>query len=241
MDNTQNLSSALLNSKSDSGLSSLGLSSTDNSIGSSVSNASSGVFGFLSNINGITWVAIILILAFLGFNVFVYLAKGTQDIANFFDPIFKKVFGITLIAAGGAVDLTAEGAKTVVNTTANVVDATADVLDSGLTKIQDLTPEGHMANSSVPSSQPPSNQPDIMANNSLNQTLNTNQYQQPQSNEYEADEAKSSVYSTGQGGWCYIGEDKGYRTCAQVSPSDTCMSGDIFPSQQICINPNLRP
>jgi hypothetical protein len=25
-----------------------------------------------------------------------------------------------------------------------------------------------------------------------------------------------------------------------VGPNDTCMSGDIFPSQDICVNPSLR-
>ena len=41
-------------------------------------------------------------------------------------------------------------------------------------------------------------------------------------------------------GYCYIGEDKGYRTCIQVGETDKCMSGDIFPNKEICINPNLR-
>jgi hypothetical protein len=238
MDNTKNLTNSLLESNT-----STGMFSNASTTNGSVSNTSSGFFGFLSNINGFTWVIIILILAFLGFNIFVYLAKGTQDITNFFNPILKKLFGITLFAAGGAIDLTAEGAKTVVNTTANVVDKTASVIDTGLTKIQDLTPEGHKAESSIQGSTPPSNNQsaDIMANNSLNRSLNTNQYQQSQMNGYEADDAKSSVFSTGQSGWCYIGEDNGHRTCAQVGASDKCMSGDIFPSQEICINPNLRP
>ena len=41
-------------------------------------------------------------------------------------------------------------------------------------------------------------------------------------------------------GFCYIGEDRGFRSCIKVSEQDTCMSGNIFPSQDICINPNLR-
>jgi hypothetical protein len=41
-------------------------------------------------------------------------------------------------------------------------------------------------------------------------------------------------------GYCYIGEDRGFRSCVKVSQHDTCMSGDIFPSRDICINPNLR-
>ncbi len=40
--------------------------------------------------------------------------------------------------------------------------------------------------------------------------------------------------------FCYIGEDRGYRSCIELNSGDTCMSGDIFPSMDICINPNLR-
>ena len=41
-------------------------------------------------------------------------------------------------------------------------------------------------------------------------------------------------------GYCYIGEDRGFRSCLQVEKGDKCMSGDIFPSKELCINPNLR-
>ena len=40
--------------------------------------------------------------------------------------------------------------------------------------------------------------------------------------------------------YCYIGEDRGFRSCLQVEKGDKCMSGDIFPSKELCINPNLR-
>lgn len=41
-------------------------------------------------------------------------------------------------------------------------------------------------------------------------------------------------------GYCYVGTDRGYRSCIKVGESDKCMSGDIFPSKDICINPSLR-
>jgi hypothetical protein len=60
---------------------------------------------------------------------------------------------------------------------------------------------------------------------------------------YHADDSYSSIQetkSTGKSGWCYIGKDREFRTCAKVNENDTCMSGSIFPTQQICINPELR-
>ena len=48
--------------------------------------------GFFSSITWQTWLIIILVLALLGINVFVYLAKGTGTIAN----IINKYFGALL-------------------------------------------------------------------------------------------------------------------------------------------------
>ena len=42
------------------------------------------------------------------------------------------------------------------------------------------------------------------------------------------------------GGFCYVGEDRGVRSCIEVKDYDKCMSGQIFPSQQICVHPTLR-
>lgn len=41
-------------------------------------------------------------------------------------------------------------------------------------------------------------------------------------------------------GFCYIGEDRGFRSCIEVGEGDVCMSGDIFPTEAVCVNPKLR-
>ncbi len=41
-------------------------------------------------------------------------------------------------------------------------------------------------------------------------------------------------------GFCYIGTDRGIRSCIDVIPGDKCMSGQIFPRMDICVNPSLR-
>ena len=56
------------------------------------------------------------------------------------------------------------------------------------------------------------------------------------------DDATSVTQSGGRSksGYCYIGEDRGFRSCIKVGENDECISGDIFPTMDICINPNLR-
>lgn len=58
----------------------------------------------------------------------------------------------------------------------------------------------------------------------------------------EPDEAGSNTQSQNQrkSGYCYIGEDRGFRSCIKVGINDKCMSGNIFPTKAICINPKLR-
>ena len=41
-------------------------------------------------------------------------------------------------------------------------------------------------------------------------------------------------------GFCYVGTDRGYRSCIEINDNDKCISGDIFPTKDVCINPNLR-
>ena len=53
--------------------------------------------------------------------------------------------------------------------------------------------------------------------------------------------SKTQVYrGSGKSGYCYIGEDRGFRSCIEVKNDDECMSGKIFPTRDICINPTLR-
>ena len=227
MDNSNNLSSSILQ-PSEPSMTSLDISR------SADAGDTSGFFDSLSNITLTTWLIIFLILAFLGFNIFVYLAKGTQDITSFFAPLIDKIFGASVSITGQTVDVAAEGAKAVVGGSANIIN-------TGLTAVQNITPSGASVSSSLPK-QSITPQQDITINNTLNKALNTaQQSQQGGSNEdYEAHEASSSVHSAGKAGWCFVGEDRGFRTCAEVGVNDDCMSGDIFPSQELCVNPNLR-
>ena len=201
-----------------------------------------------------TWLIIILILTFLGFNIFVYLAKGSQGISDFFAPIVNTITSIFGGVTGQVVSVSAEGSKAVVSTAAqgtqSAVGATADVVNAGLTGVQQVAQPGQgqpsqQTQSSLKSQPVNSQQLDIMQANTLNRALNTSTSQKQQANgeDYQADDSTSSIQmssTTGKAGWCYIGEERGFRTCAEVGINDTCMSGDIFPSQQICVNPNLR-
>ena len=59
-------------------------------------------------------------------------------------------------------------------------------------------------------------------------------------NNVKPDEDPSSIHSSGKSGFCNVGSWKGIRSCVKVNSASECISGDIFPTKDICVNPNLR-
>jgi hypothetical protein len=177
---------------------------------------------FFSNVPWYAWLILVLVLAFFGFNIFVYLAKGTDDISNFFGPIIAKISSYFGVAA------------------VDTAKQTASVAATGAGAIATST-QGQSVVSTIP-------QKDASQSTSLYNALNSSQQQEQSSqnnekSDYTADDSHSTIQQTkssNKAGWCYIGEDRGFRSCIKVNESDTCMSGNIFPSEEICVNPNLR-
>jgi hypothetical protein len=157
------------------------------------------------------YIIIILILAFLGFNLFTYLGKTSKffgsvvdRILDFFRPILAYFgYGISETAKK-TVDLTAAGSKKVIDVTAGTLTGGINALQSGLTKEKRKKKDIAMP------------LPD------------------------EAGSLTQASKASRKAGFCYIGEDRGFRSCISVGEGDTCMSGDIFPSMDMCINPSLR-
>jgi hypothetical protein len=54
------------------------------------------------------------------------------------------------------------------------------------------------------------------------------------------DDDVSTIHTSGKSGYCNVGSWKGIRSCVKVSSANECISGDIFPTKDICVNPNLR-
>ena len=143
---------------------------------------------------------ILLILAFLGLNIFTYLGKTTDFITDTFRPILA-FFGYGIAqTAKQTIDITAKGTKAIVNVAAGTATGGINVLENTLS--------GGGSSSS------------------------SKKMNMPIPDDYSKAKSKS--------GFCYIGEDRGFRSCINVGEGDTCMSGDIFPTMDRCINPNLR-
>jgi hypothetical protein len=212
-------------------------------ISQSPQTSDSSFFDFFTNVSWQTWLIIILILTLLGINIFSYLAKGTQETASLvnqiFGPIFKIFGDTTLETTKQTLENTAIGTKAGVDIVANAKIEVDPKATSG-TSIGVSTPNipyGQQAGSSLP------------VQNKIQEEGSNNDKWDPNSLEKALED--SSQYNnqgplptdssnSGKAGWCFIGEDQGVRSCSEIGVNDMCMSGDVFPTQAVCMNPNLR-
>ena len=175
------------------------------------------------------------------------MAKGTEDIKNTFAPVLKKIFGFFGVAVGGTtkqiVEVSGEGTKDVVNASAGIATGAVSTIQQGA---QYLPPKKNQSNNedienNLKGANTRFTEDDYVDNSALGKAINGSQPQTQQTyGDYEADNSNSSIQNGKNSGWCFIGSGEGYRTCAQVTESDICMSGKIFPTHDVCVNPTLR-
>lgn len=171
------------------------------------------------------YIIIFLILAFLGFNLLTYVGKFSKFAGHVVDKLldaFRPIlayfgYGIGEVAKT-TIDLTAKGSTKAIDVTAGTLTGGINVLQRGLKK------GGRTFDRDI--------------GQGKEKQLKAQQTQYPLPD--DAGSMTQSSKGTRKAGFCYIGEDRGFRSCISVGEGDECMSGDIFPTRDTCINPNLR-
>jgi hypothetical protein len=186
---------------------------------------------------------IFILLALIGFNVFTYLDDITEWLSATFGAPFRAVarsLGYAAIdTAQYTIDVAAKGSKSAVDIAAGAATSGIDVLQKTInrTNRQEDQPIQSQSQSQRQSQSQSQNQ-DIGSSDALQQALSHAKNEPPQPDDATSQTQRNQ--RSGKSGYCYIGEDRGFRSCIQIGEQDTCMSGDIFPTHAICVNPRLR-
>ena len=230
------------------------------------STSDSSMTNFFANITWQTWLIVILILALLGINIFTYLAKTTAGFAEFINTYFGpilKLFGFSLLeTTKQTINTSATGTKAsvdfVADTTTGAIDTVENAAKNNSNSTTTTTTTSNTSNTNTSNINTTSNPTAQKASSSQKNSMPVQQQIQEAGSVYEWNQgsldsalndaskqpepmpSESTNYTTGKAGWCFIGEDRGIRSCSQVGVNDMCMSGDIFPTQDVCMNPNLR-
>ena len=227
---------------------------TNGSVSSSSPASSSSASSYTASML-VRGVLIVLLLALLGFNVFTYLDDITAWFGDTFGAPFRAVARYLGYAAADTaqttVDVAAQGTKSAVDIAAGAASSGIGVLQQTIGQRNDDQPQQSQGqtmdqsqqgqNMDQPQQQPQQgqnmDQSEMSSNAGLQRALSHAKKESPQPDDATS---RTQRQNSGKSGYCYIGEDRGFRSCIKVGEEDTCMSGDIFPTQAICINPRLR-
>ena len=155
------------------------------------------------------YIPVLIVLLLVGIVGVVYYFK--DNIINFFDKIYK-------------IDSVEKKADSVEKKTDNIIKQYND------DKIKQLELDKKKLEEDIKTKE----QNEIIKNNNIkNGGVNelNNAINNSTSYKKEQDVKENS--------FCYIGYDDGQRVCTNAFEGDTCMSGQIFPKMDICINPRL--
>ena len=156
---------------------------------------------------------IILVLSLLGINVFTIIGNGLQQFINIFNPAISKGLSDLGYASGNVIDkssdLLADTSKTGIDILNGTVQSVGDLL---------IKASGdNRGNINQPSTKPPTPPQPAETTNPI----------------------VASTHASNKSQWCLVGEYNGARGCINISDQDKCLSGQVFPNQQMCLNPNL--
>jgi hypothetical protein len=84
-------------------------------------------------------------------------------------------------------------------------------------------------------------QVDTKARSSLDSALNNKNSHLSDPQPTPAESPVQKPITAGKSQWCLVGEYKEKRGCIEIDEHDKCISGQVYPSQKMCLNPTMTP
>ena len=153
---------------------------------------------------------VLLILSLLGVNLFIVVGNVIQVIVNIFKPLFYQILAILGYTTGTLINKTAD-------ITSDVARVGVDIAEGTVQSVGNLLKDA--------------------SKNAVN--IETKKELDIVISEPKADTTESPIQnniSTGKTSWCLVGEQNGRRGCVEVNDASKCMSGQLFPNAEMCLN-----
>lgn len=161
---------------------------------------------------------VLLLLSFIGVNLLDYLSNVIKTIIAIFGPIVKPILSLFGYTTGA-----------VINKTADVVSDTAktgiDIAEGTVQNVGNLLISASKGGVDTSELDRVLNLPKTKSAGDPEEDTTANPIQNP--------------ISANKGGWCLVGEQAQRRGCIMVEDAGKCMSGQIFPSKRLCLNPTI--
>ncbi len=160
---------------------------------------------------------VLLFFSFLGINLLDILSNFIKLIIRIFGPLISQLLSVLGFTTG-----------TILNKSADVISDTGKTaLDIAEGTVQNV------GNLMIKASKSGVN---MDTQSELEKALQMNHLEN-QARDDDAENPIQKPISSNKNGWCLIGEYENKRGCIEVSESDKCMSGQVYPTRQACVNP----
>ena len=208
------------------------------------------LFGF-SLLNILLGFIIILILAILGVNIFLYLAEGTDIIGDIIQNFvyilpesIAKTFRLSAIGTESAGDFAADTLDDVSNVISG--DSEKGKKRKGGEGRENLEKVLEKEKERMEKNKKKKNKKRIVRDNKIREIalkqVNEDNLKQAVENRDMEGISKyidflpaGSKYKTKKGTqWCYIGTDRGFKSCVELNETEKCMSGKFFKTKGEC-------
>lgn len=188
---------------------------------------------------------LIIVLAVLGINVFHYLGYGLDSAVGTAGDVTKQTADTTQQGAQKTAEAGATTISNILPITNRFLKQTAQATSDGIKGLTDIATgtvdntvdlaTGETGTDITKNKSSTTTKTDNNVNSSLKKSSSSKNDKKSDDKDKKSDD-KDEL----EGGWCYIGSEGGIRSCARVSKNSECMSGEIFGTEDVCINPNLR-
>lgn len=176
-------------------------------------------------------ICIIFILAYFNINLFTIIGNIIQRISNIITPIFLNILHYFGVATGTTIAATTSVVSSGISDVTTSIDTTNKAVSG--TIISGI--QGNGVNESA--------YPTKTIQNTNEQSFNIVNTAPQIAAQQQKDDDKQYVNSVQYNtpvGYCFIGQQRNTRYCSEISEAHQCASGDVFPTMDMCINPNLR-
>jgi hypothetical protein len=170
--------------------------------------------------------SVLVILAILGINLLTFGGNLLEVFTKFINNLLTiiKPFIVSLLSIFGYT--TGYTLNTTSNIIANTGKTSLDIADGSIHSLGNI-----FIQSSLPNIKPEEKK---NIDNTLN--LSTIRFNTPQT-DTTASPIQNPI-SSNKSNWCLVGDYAGKRGCIEIGEHDKCMSNQVFPTQQLCLNPN---
>jgi hypothetical protein len=162
-------------------------------------------------------IILLLIISFLGINVFYVISHGSRlvgDVGTGFIGYIRGLFKWLIIQIKNLISMTGYGTEKAVSITTKTAESGLNILEKA------VDAPSHIIK-------------DNIGINKLDDVLSSGLDIE---NEKEEEEGELIGNIKKNGGYCYIGSDNNVGSCMYVDREDLCMSKQIYPTMDLCIN-----